>query len=349
MMSPAQLLTGGYNTLYGGATFYDGPDLNFVFDNGSTLDTRWLAIYNPTDYTGPLTTGGDYYNFFVLGIQPASYNESNLPCTFQDDGCGSGTGKPQPSYSFDAGWNEWTGGEYPPADITQDELASIGWVTGYYLDDISTGVLSLPSFEQSSLAVLNFSTAVNDFIRGAKERSTSKIIIDLQGNSGGAILLALSTFYSFFPGKEVFRGSRRRSHPLADVLGTTLTNYWDNLPPTQDNFTMFASNEWVVTDRLNAENGRNFTSWAEYYGPRSEMGDNFSLVVSINLIRRFCYCRLIINNVQERYDLNNSVFEGSIFNGWQLNGSRNGLEAPWSADDIVIVSSFTPPCKLLFC
>lgn len=282
MTSPVQLIQSGFNTFFGGATFYDGPDLNFVFDNGTTMDTEWFAIYNPSYYTGPLTTGGDFYNLFVLGLLPASYSTSDVPCVFREGGCNNETNEsPEPSYSFESGWDDYTDDIYPAAQVKQEDLADLGWVTGYYLDDISTGVLSLPSFDESGWALTNFSAAVQRFISGAQDRNTSKIIIDLQGNSGGAIILAFSVFYSFFPATEPFAGSRRRSHHLADVLGTTLTNSWGNQSPTEDNYTVSVSSEWVVTDRLNAENGRNFTSWAEYYGPRQENDDLFSLVVSI--------------------------------------------------------------------
>lgn len=282
MMSPVQQVLGGFNTLFGGATFYDGPDLNVVFDNGTTRNTSWYAIYNPGYYTGPLTTGGDYYNFFVLGNYPESFYNTSTPCGFTPQGCSNETvdtnDTNQPSFA--AGWDEYTGGQYPAAQVVQHNLKDLGWVTGYYLDDISTGVLSLPSFDETGWAISNFSTTVYDFIHGAQERSTSKIIIDVQGNSGGAILLALTTFYAFFPEREPFAGSRRRSHPLADVLGSTLTNGWESNPTAQGDFSVSASSEWVVTDRLNAETTRNFTSWDEYSGPREEMGDLFSLVVS---------------------------------------------------------------------
>lgn len=48
---------------------------------------------------------------------------------------------------------------------------------------------------------------------------------------------------------------------------------------------------------------------------------------------------------QERYDLNNSVFDDALFEGWHLNGNGSGTGvAPWSANDIVIVSSYATLC-----
>ena len=50
-----------------------------------------------------------------------------------------------------------------------------------------------------------------------------------------------------------------------------------------------AANEWVITDRLSAATGKNFSSWSEYQGPITDKGDEFSLV--------------------ERYDLSNPTFD----------------------------------------
>jgi hypothetical protein len=44
-----------------------------------------------------------------------------------------------------------------------------------------------------------------------------------------------------------------------------------------------AANEWVITDRLNALSGNNFSSWSEYQGPVEDRSDQFSLVERYNL------------------------------------------------------------------
>jgi hypothetical protein len=48
--------------------FYPGDILDFVLENGTHVSTQWVAIYNYQDSTGPLQTGSDFYNFFVLGV-----------------------------------------------------------------------------------------------------------------------------------------------------------------------------------------------------------------------------------------------------------------------------------------
>lgn len=106
-------------------------------------------------------------------------------------------------------------------------------------------------------------------------------MIDLQQNRGGTVELAFSTFRRFFPDVEPFAGSRRRNHYLGDVLGEAYTTYFETLSPedldTQYNDTL--ADEWVITPRLNAISGRNFTSWSEYHGSTEFNGDSFSLTV----------------------------------------------------------------------
>jgi hypothetical protein len=271
MYSPVQNVIYDYTIYSGGARFYEGDWLNYTFANDSTFDTSWYALYTYSAFTGPLTTGGDFYNYFVLGLDPASYDGVPLPKywdeTYSQDASTSA------NYTFDQGWYNITGGEYPPADIMQDDLQDTGYVTGYYLDDISTAVLSIPTFDESGWAVGNFSEAVDRFLQGAQNRSLSKLIIDLQGNWGGTPLLAFTTFRSIFPGRNPFAGSRRRSHDLANVLGSTKTAHFLNDSAND------SANEWVVVNRLNAKTNENFTSWAEYAGPQHENGDTFSLVV----------------------------------------------------------------------
>jgi hypothetical protein len=73
MLSAAQDIQGFLNVFSGGASFYPGDTITFKLENGTTIVDRYLAIYNDPGPTGPLETGGDFYNFFVLGFFPASF------------------------------------------------------------------------------------------------------------------------------------------------------------------------------------------------------------------------------------------------------------------------------------
>lgn len=292
MSSPVQSILGVSDVFSAGATFYPGDNLTITFENGtSPINDNWYAFYINSDYTGPLRTGGDFYNYFVLGLLPASYNEVPLPQVFNYT---FASGEDLADYTV-ANWSGTTQNAYPSDPITvQAGLAAGGlggWVTGYVFDDISTGVLSIPSFDQYGQDVASFYAAVSFFLGNISETNTQKVIVDLQGNAGGNILLALTTFATFFPELQVLTPSRRRIHPLADIVGNATTAWWSELPPEVDfNNTglkyYYDANEWNVDSRLNAETGQNFTSWDEYRGPVLEHGDMFSLVVGHDICRR---------------------------------------------------------------
>lgn len=299
--SPAQDIQGLTNVFGGGATFYPGDDLNFTLANTTTVSTFWVAFYDIADCTGPLTTGGDFYNYFVLGLLPASYDDSLADCVFSGV---STTASSAPSTSTTSSisgaivqgldptvplisWFEDSSGAYPnnPAIVQPDlSLTGGGILTGYFLDDISVGVISIPSFAVYGNGSKTFTTTVSQFITAATTRKVSRVIIDLQQNKGGDVSLAIDTFKQFFPNIDIFGGSRRRNHHLEDIVGEATTDFWTTLDPTDaaDEFYHYilAADEWVVTDRINAETGEIFQSWKEFNGPRHYQDDTFSLTVS---------------------------------------------------------------------
>lgn len=286
MTTPQVDMLGRNSVFHMGATFYPGGgDLNFAFANGSFVNTTWYAYYNYPYDTGPLATGGDYYNYFVLGIPPASLADPQAVEPPADD-VSSGYDLTPPTVGS---WYEPSYGAYPQTpDVVQEDLSLLGGgvVSGYFLEDASLGVLSIPSFQQARGDLSAFSRAVAEFVERAKnEWRVERVVIDLQGNRGGDVALALEVMGRFFPDLMPFLGSRRRIHELANALGTTTTAVWEQLR-TEDpeEYGWLASDEWVITPRLNAETEpfQNFTSWGEYAAPRTERGDTFSLVVSLN-------------------------------------------------------------------
>jgi len=205
LMSSPVLEIQGYTGVFDGfVTFYPGENITFTFENGTVLGPApWLAFYNSPGDVGPLATGGDFYNYFVLGLYPASFNFNGNTA-----GSGSAQSSSAPSATTSAGDassistptatptpSGWNNDGYPQiADIIQQDLGSGGVVTGYFLHDVSLGVLSIPSFEAYGDSVGQFSNTVANFLQRSKDAGLKKILLDLQQNSGGDTLLALDTF-----------------------------------------------------------------------------------------------------------------------------------------------------------
>ena len=73
-----------------------------------------------------------------------------------------------------------------------------------------------------------------------------------------------------------------RAQPVADVLGNTITSYYDTLPTNTYYYDVLSAYEWVATDRLDAETGENFTSWGQFFGPHPDHGDFFTTTVCVS-------------------------------------------------------------------
>ncbi|QSZ33423.1 hypothetical protein DSL72_004991 [Monilinia vaccinii-corymbosi] len=338
MLSAAQDIQGFFNVFSGGATFYPGDNITFVLDNGTSWTENYLAIYESPGPTGPLQTGGDFYNFFVLGFYPASYDPDD-DSLGDDSSDGSSIGSTTSSYTATAtstsstpsqtGWNNTAYPEIP--GVAQEDLGTFGHgvVSGYFLNTTSTSVLSIPSFDVDGDAVFSFQQAIEQFINETQAAGLKRVVIDLQQNYGGQTLLAIDTFKHFFPNIDPFAGSRMRAHASADVLGKTLTPYWDSLAEDDETKYILAADEWVVTDRIDADTNRNFTSWGGFFGPDSYDGDNFT-------------------NIQ-KYDLSNAIFDASgagldisddsfAVYGYDANPAPSGARPPFAAEDIIILS-----------
>lgn len=123
-------------------------------------------------------------------------------------------------------------------------------------------------------------TVVDQFINMSKSGNVDKIVIDLQQNTGGEVLLAFDVFKRFFPNIDPYGASRMRAHHAADVMGNSLTEYYNGLSTANPDYETLAADEWIATPRINAETDVNFTSWAEFYGSYEYNGDNFTAKVS---------------------------------------------------------------------
>jgi len=200
--------------------------MEFTFENGSrTIPVPWLATYSIPSYTPPIYTGQDFYKFFVLGLYPntddgssvavttdlpsaatptASYVttttetiSTDLPTaattTFDSPPSGDPTSSAVPVPTAQG----WINSSYPEnPDVVQPNLGLVGGgvLTGYFLNESSIAVLSIPSFELTREAINSFSATVGEFLSRSQEAGLKKVVIDVQQNGGGDTLLATDTF-----------------------------------------------------------------------------------------------------------------------------------------------------------
>lgn len=276
----------------GDATFYPGESLTFTREDGKQIGpTPWLAVYNGPGETGPLETGGDFYNLFVLGNYPASFrpfadyydDDSTLEKKDADDETTpvtdsvTATATPEPTPT---GWDHES---YPKiADVVQDDFGTYGGgsISGYFLKESSTAVLSIPTFDASGDDIDTFTGTIKAFLKKSKAAGMTKVVIDLQNNFGGDILLAYDVFKQFFPRVDPYGGSRLRAHSPANSMGKAISSYFETLRPTDSDYISLFTNEWVSINRVNDNTNRNFTSWAEFFGPNQKSKDMFTTPVS---------------------------------------------------------------------
>ncbi|KAL8856656.1 MAG: hypothetical protein Q9178_006723 [Gyalolechia marmorata] len=309
MSSPASDVQEILSPWEGNTPFWPGNDITFAFENGTDpLELPWVATYSILDDTPPITSGDAFYRIFVLGdysdLDPLA-DEPSFPTTtatadssaFANSSIMSTvTATADPSAAPTAlatataleedepqptGWDYFP---YPPNPVTvQPDLGFGGVITGYFLNDDVTAVLSIPSFEVNTEAILTFSESVGEFIQKSRNAGRERMIIDLQRNGGGGNLLATDVFKQFFPSIDPFGGSRLRAHDTANILGNTFSAYYDSQRPNTTVTDQFAGSVWTAQGYLNAETGRNFSSWAELYGPHQYNGDFFTTTQRDNL------------------------------------------------------------------
>lgn len=199
MSSSALDIQEEYSIMEGAITFYPGDTMTLVFENGTQRDpVPWRAFYISQGPTGPLATGGDFYNFFVLGLYPDSYDPNAPdPCNASAASSVSASTSASSSAAPVATATGWSDSAYPEtADVVQPGLypSGGGYLTGYFLKSISTAVLSIPTFSMSSDDAQNFSKTVAEFLSSSQKAGMTRVILDLQQNMGGDTMLAFDTF-----------------------------------------------------------------------------------------------------------------------------------------------------------
>ncbi|OCL02172.1 hypothetical protein AOQ84DRAFT_424190 [Glonium stellatum] len=303
---------------------YRGESLKGTFENGTAFEWPYYASCGSDLEQNNIISGEAIYEAFVLAptstpSAAASTSSAATSAAAATSTSASATSLPYVPYP-----------NYPKDPVVvQERLGFGGTVSGYLLEDISVGVLSLPNFEAEDgthPSSSTFSAAVATFIRKAKEAGMKKIVIDVQGNGGGLVLQGYDTFAQFFPGTDPYLGFRIRAHPAANVIGSILTGITinrDNKFPADAQETI--TENYGDVESFNAAfdltpDNKPYTSWEEYYGPRTIYGDTFSNTARFNL-----------SSINQDFDAFGEFVAG--FGNNTLNYTQ-----PWAAEDIIFLS-----------
>lgn len=149
-------------------------------------------------------------------------------------------------------------------------------------DDLA--VLAIPSYEPTSES--QFSNVVRQFLATANSNGKSKLIIDLRGNPGGIALLATDTFKQLFPNQDPYGAGNYRANALFDFTGQSLSDYYEgkSLQQTEN----AGTDDFYAGTPFNVENevtkaAKDFSSWADFFGPEYYHGDNYTELTRWNL------------------------------------------------------------------
>ena len=196
MYSPAQDIQFINNAFDGSSPFYPGEVYSLTFENGSTIESvDWLAVLNDLDDAIPITDKYDFYSHFVVntyfntGLSKRSeQNEPELSSIRS-----SRSSFKRKRQSTPTPQNFWNNSAYPNDPVVAEpNLGVDGVLSGYFLPESSTAVLSIPNFYPGN--VTTFSNTVGDFLSTSKAAGMQKVVIDLQQNYGGQTLLATDVF-----------------------------------------------------------------------------------------------------------------------------------------------------------
>ena len=230
--------------------FYPGETTNITFTNGTTHTYPTIAHVN-VNFAG-IQTGDDAYDTF---------------CSLANKMPVEGGGKARRQASTTA--TSFKLPYYPPPVIS----SSTGVVSGYFLDAPfdHVAVLAIYSFDPlNEGGELEFQSTIHAFLSAAVTSDKHKLIIDLQGNTGGYIDLALDTFAQLFPSIPPDVKSNMKTSLGMQLLAQTAADIYDNDLHNPDlneteidlaDITPFAYQSVMTPD------AKNFASFDSFYGP----------------------------------------------------------------------------------
>lgn len=250
-----------------GRWVYPGATTEFTFENGTrkSYDNYAKVLVS---FAG-ITDGASLYKRWMTGPQPTpSAAPSAAPTPAP---------KPIPAPG------------YPPPVVR--EIHNL--IGGYFLEDnySDVAVLSVPSFVGIDAQEEFQETAVK-FLADAKAAGKKKLVIDLQANGGGTILLGYDLYKLLFPRNvDHAAADRFRAFESTNIIGQKFSEAAGTFPRVfnTNNETLAELNDNIASSTFNYRTDlnvdlKNFKSWPEKFGPKFHLkGDNFTNLFRWNL------------------------------------------------------------------
>lgn len=151
-----------------------------------------------------------------------------------------------------------------------------GYTAGYFLPNSSVAVLVMTAFEgKSGSGGADYvqQAVIKSFLAACKTAGKTKLIIDLQGNTGGSVFNGDDAFKQLFPTIEPFGGNRMRYTPMVDLL----SKMYSEAGVYNTSF----SSVYQIQAEVD-QNGQDFKTYKDLVGPYTIYGDNFTAILREN-------------------------------------------------------------------
>lgn len=176
-----------------------------------------------------------------------------------------------------------------------------------------------------------FQSTAKDFLAAAKAAGKKKLVVDVQANGGGTILLGYDLYKLLFPNEIGHAAADRfRAFESTDILGQKFSEIAEGLPRVlvteEENETLWNLSNDIVSSLFNYQtdtdvNLKPFPNWDAKFGPGlQQKGDNYTNLFRWNLS-----------------DVLTPLNSGGIYvHGY--GPLANYTEQPFAAEDIVVVT-----------
>jgi hypothetical protein len=278
---------------------YPGPETTITHENGTTQTILNVAVV-VGDFDG-VDSGEKFYKKFCT---PSTTTEAAA----SSSAAATATPTPEPRAPL-----------YPFPVVKH----SRNLVGGYFLNGTDIAVLSIPSFsaDESFDDIQEFQDVVQKFLAKCQKKGKQRLVIDLQANPGGKILLAYDTFKQLFPTLEPWGTSNLRSHESMNIIGQQLSDFDGSIP--QDNLTALTeadADEWYNYRASLKADDTPFKSWKQLYGPVGNSRGNFT-----NLLR-----------YRNDWPVHTTLGQGIVITGY--NNRSTGFTQPFAPENIIMVT-----------